>query len=730
MDGSVNDAASDHRDQSRRGPCEWLNHSGRHTSLLPTLSMDTDVEQPHSATSNVDMASSLRAAALLSRKRRRVDPGASALPPRLAQQPTLQLDYANDIPAPRSDPKLSPVLHPTAPEPTEHMEDVEDGQIREEGEISDTEASPPPPRSPTPPPRLRQRPFPSQPLESTKVEPPASRIEAPTTSPSEPSDARAWQPASLEPFMLETSTYRLDANHVRPGLSSSLSVLHQSPSLLILLLVTQDQYNTAKDIVLDLLGWGVPPEYLLECGLSRHAVFYVFSELNLRLPSNLDTSGLIPYPTPEMLALIPVSPSLSARSLHSSPSTMPPPSVIPARVSLAERMSVERVDTRMSSPEPSPFIKAEPSSPSSVDLSNSHSLHAIEQQRRQELLARKAAIASRRVRQNSLGFSTPSKDQDIDMSAVPAQSVDDFLKTIEPAPHLDTGDNDNDNRGSFVCTSSFSSLERTDVDDLIPGLNGASRDTSTSSAGPSSSQYKSCSSTTIYTDLDSPVSLPTGSADNAGSTSNGTERGSATSVDMAVTGSGSPTPTHQGNESYAILDGDSGYPQRRGMKRPVAADFVDFDSGPGPSRGHGSSSSNGYSNGGPYANPLSKRKAGSFAGIGGMRRCVIELSDSEDDGDSQARGDHVGNSDSREYSPGVATAFTARVPSRLTSTPTMPSSLVSSSVTNGNTGQPLPTATTTNALAEKEEEIKRMRRLIAQREELRSKKLAAVGSSK
>ncbi|KAI9573623.1 hypothetical protein HD554DRAFT_2013037 [Boletus coccyginus] len=656
--------------------------------------MDTDVEQPHSATSNVDMASSLRAAALLSRKRRRVDPGASALPPRLAQQPTLQLDYANDIPAPRSDPKLSPVLHPTAPEPTEHMEDVEDGQIREEGEISDTEASPPPPRSPTPPPRLRQRPFTSQPLESTKVEPPPSRIEAPTTSPSEPSDARAWQPASTSPesFMLETSTYRLDANHVRPGLS-----------------MTQDQYNTAKDIVLDLLGWGVPPEYLLECGLSRHAVFYVFSELNLRLPSNLDTSGLIPYPTPEMLALIPVSPSLSARSLHPSPSTMPPPSVIPARVSLAERMSVERVDTRMPSPEPSPFIKTEPSSPSSVDLSNSHSLLAIEQQRRQELLARKAAIASRRVRQDFLGFSTPSKDQDIDMSAVPAQSVDDFLKTIEPAPHLDTGDNDNDNRGSFVGTTSFSSLERTDVDDLIPGLNGASRDTSTSSAGPSSSRYKSCSSTTIYTDLDSPVSLPTGSADNAGSTSNGTERGSAT---------------------YAILDGDSGYPQRRGMKRPVAADFVDFDSGPGPSRGHGSSSSNGYSNGGPYANPLSKRKAGSFAGIGGMRRCVIELSDSEDDGDSQARGDHVGNSDTREYSPGVTTAFTARVPSRLTSTPTMPSSLVSSSVTNGNTGQPFPTATTTNALAEKEEEIKRMRRLIAQREELRSKKLAAVGSSK
>lgn len=482
--------------------------------------------------------------------------------------------------------------------------------------------------------------------------------------------------------------------------------------------MTQDQYNTTKDIVLDLLGWGVPPEYLLECGLSRHVIFYVFSELNLRLPSNLDTSGLIPYPTPEMLALISVSPSLSTRSLHSSSSTMPPPSVIPARVSLAERMSMERIDTRIFSPEPSPYIKAEPSSPSSADLANSHSLLMIEQQRRQELLARKAVIASRKARQSETpGFLTPAKDQDIDMSAVPAQSVDDFLKTIEPAPPLNVGDNDDHNRESSVGTNSFSSLERMDVDDLIPGVFGASRDTSTSSAGPSR-QPKSSSITALH----SPMALPTGSADNSYFTSNGTEQGSATSVDMAA--SGSLTPTLQGNLSYTSLDGDSGYPQRRGVKRPVAADFVDFDSGPASSHGHGSSSSNGYSNGGPYPNPLSRRKAGSFAGISGMRRCVIELSDSEDDGDNQMMEDQVGSGNTREYSPAVTTA---RVPPRLTATP---ASLGSSGVTNGNTGQPLPGASATNALAEKEEEIKKMRQLIAQREELRLKKLAAVSPYK
>ncbi|KAF8442946.1 hypothetical protein L210DRAFT_3643849 [Boletus edulis BED1] len=673
--------------------------------------MDTDVEQHQSAqpapapsVPTLDMASSLRAAALLSRKRRRVDPDASALPPRLAPELTLQLDYGHDDPAAY---KLSPITPPTAPDSAERTEDIEDGQIREEGEISDTETSPPPRWSPTPPPRLRQRPFVSQPQESARVENPLlsrlpSHAGAPAASPLEPSDAQAWQPARLEPIVLETSTYQLDVNHVRPGLS-----------------MTQAQYNTAKDIVLDLLGWGVPPEYLLECGLSRHVIFYVFSELNLRLPSNLDTSGLIPYPTPEMLALMPISPSLSTRSLHSSSSTMPPPSVIPARVTLAERMSMEHTDTRISSPDPSPYIKTEPSSPSSADFSNS-SLLVIEQQRRQELLARKAAIASRKARQESLDFVTPSKDQDIDMSAIPTQSVDDFLKTIEPASHVDTSDNHNHNRGSSVGTTPLSPSERMDVDDSIPGLIGASRDTPTSLAGPSSAQSKS-SSTGIYADVHSPVALPTESTDNAGSTSNGTEQASTTSVDTASPGP--LTPTLQSNPNYAGLDGDGGYPQRRGMKRPVAADFVDFDSGPGPSRGYGSSYPNGHSNGSPHPNPLSRRKHGSFAGINGMRRCVIELSDSEDDSDNQVRGDHVGNSDGREYSPAVTTAFAARVPSRLAATPTMPSS---SSVINGNAGQPFPTAPTTNALAEKEEEIKKMRQLIAQREDLRLKKLAAM----
>lgn len=44
----------------------------------------------------------------------------------------------------------------------------------------------------------------------------------------------------------------------------------------------------AKDIVLDLLGWGVTPEYLVDAGVSSAALYAIFKDLNLRLPSNLD----------------------------------------------------------------------------------------------------------------------------------------------------------------------------------------------------------------------------------------------------------------------------------------------------------------------------------------------------------------------------------------------------------------------------------------------------------
>ncbi len=40
----------------------------------------------------------------------------------------------------------------------------------------------------------------------------------------------------------------------------------------------------AKILILDLLGWGVSPEYILNRGVSHKLVCSVFADLNLRLP--------------------------------------------------------------------------------------------------------------------------------------------------------------------------------------------------------------------------------------------------------------------------------------------------------------------------------------------------------------------------------------------------------------------------------------------------------------
>jgi hypothetical protein len=52
--------------------------------------------------------------------------------------------------------------------------------------------------------------------------------------------------------------------------------------------VTPHQLDQAKDIVLDLLGWGVTPEYLVDCGVSSQALYRIFGDLRLRLPKNID----------------------------------------------------------------------------------------------------------------------------------------------------------------------------------------------------------------------------------------------------------------------------------------------------------------------------------------------------------------------------------------------------------------------------------------------------------
>ncbi|KAI0056113.1 hypothetical protein BV25DRAFT_1652190 [Artomyces pyxidatus] len=685
-----------------------------------------------------DPASSLRQAALktLRSKRRKPVTGSdisSALPVRpTAVVDSVQLDYGQEEPTPALPP-------PSAPEPVSAVASVpaskvdaaassldNDATTREEGEISENE-DPPPPKpapKPTPPAKIPAKifPKPASPPASrsvasasasvakppipppTKVEPLAppppvtptsSKLSSQRSSLGDPMVPLTPLTGSTDNFRLEHSSYIIDAAHVRPGLTLS-----------------QEQYNAAKDIVLDLLGWGVPPEYLVDCGLSREIVYYVFTELNLRLPSNLDTTGIPPFPPTDKLAALlgaadlsfqktPVQPvpgnNYAPRNSISHPS-LPPRPIAPQGVAKAPRPSSTALNS-LSASAPAFVPRPAPSSPdthvpSTVVMSPEDSLAAMEQQKRQELLARKAVQASRRRKDSSMATSfsgdgsSPEKPVAVSSETrpkpvVPQASVDDFLKTIDPT------------NGSIARARRASSPEPMQVDEDIPGLGG------------SFSEYRPVSRPSMHAPpppLPPPDRLPSPSMlDSVDFSNDGDSPEERRMVERALGLDETPPKESASSSSSAPISAvpsarSSTTPQptapipRRGMKRPVAADFVDIDSGPAtnpyaivaPSRT--GSIGNGYTHGGPtsHPNPHVRRKmnaaaAGGFASVSNMRRCVIDLSDSEDGGD-----------DDEEEMP------------------------------------PTPAPEPTEA-AKLELEIERMRRKIREREEQQRQKMIAVG---
>jgi len=577
-----------------------------------------DVSEP----ANSDPASSLRAAALLtlkSKRRKQADAQSLSIPS-LPSRPmvvdtSVQLDYGHE------DSIASSPLQPSA--------DTESGQAREEGEISDSEDPAAKSNSPTSS-SHRPQTVPSVEDRSTSVYSSSPRqvvlkIESPQP---QPTLLDRISDTSAQPRPSSTSTltddgnfvqrsYFIDADHVRPGLESMYCIFILLTHLTVFA-VNQEQYDTAKDIVLDLLGWAVPPEYLVDCGLSREIVFYVFSELNLRLPDNLDITGLVPYnPT-------------TARSLLRDPNT-------PLSTNGLRPMGHPSLP-----PKPVPVDQMQRPS----HLAESSHLNDMERQRRQELLARKAVISSRKGKASaSTSPSVPptvTNDQDVEMaSLVPKETVDDFLKSIGSVS--DAGETRDDHM---------------DVDD-IPGL-----------AGPPSH-----SPSAVSTPLPSFATGETPQTNNFPSASEMLDSGSISRRSSAS------------SEDAGHTNG------RKAAKRPVAADFVDFESAP---RGHHSTNGNGA------VHPHLKRKlGGSFASVSAMRRCVIDLSDSEGEDD---------NADNRSGLPPVVRRMS------------VPAGGVGRSTTPPNPPQSAG-AVPNRSLAEKEAEIVKMRQMIAERERVKKLKV-------
>ncbi|KAG6868968.1 hypothetical protein C0993_006490 [Termitomyces sp. T159_Od127] len=539
-----------------------------------------------------DSASSLRELALKSIKSRRKPLSAESLLP-LRPPPaeaSLQLDYGQEERSPSSDapPPADPappaaVPPPQTPKPPSlsiSMPPVPDTQAREEGEISDEEEAQAAPQHPKPP---------SPPAGSRHSTPSAAAL-VPFGRLSDLASGSQPRPSSVQTDsvpVLSVSSYSLDTDHIRPGVA-----------------LNQDQYDKAKDIVLDLLGWGVDPEYLVDCGVTREVVYYVFTELNLRLPQNLDTIGLVPF-TPE-----------DALELKKSVMMPPPPLPVLEPPSVPTTVIVH-------TPSPPPPAARAIESPRPVSSSD---LHDMEQQRRQELMARKAAIASKKSK-NVPPSTTPSADMNID-------SVEDFLKTIESSHNTATDD--------------------MDIDE-IPGLSGAS-------------SYKASSHI-------STLVSPTGST--------------------CAPLSPNEAPPSSAESGSSLTETEGPTVPRRVFKRPVASDFVDFDESRPPS--------NNSRNGHRHANGGQRRKATGFASVISQPRCIIDVSDSEGEGD--------GDVAMRDMETAWGGGFASPVPTKA----------FTHVDTNGWATPPVSTPTPTGSmtpavLLEKENEIQRMREIIAQKE--------------
>jgi hypothetical protein len=686
----------------------YLNHSSTASSPEPS--------------SSTDPAQLLRQAALSSRKlkRRKLDSSSPItslprpLPRSIVSVPSIALDYGPEEPSSavstedrtptttvqppitptQSLAQTSPPLLDASSGAAPQISQTDDLSAREEGEISENEDPPfqlqPPPKSTTASgvvyharadsPGFVHSPFGSR-SPSVKAEDAYQRATPPLSASRRLSvEATSVPPkmqAPLEPFRLETPLYVLDTHHVRPGLS-----------------LTQRQYDTAKEVILDILGYGVPPEYLIDCGLSREIIYYVFTELNLRLPNNLDIAGIPPYPPPPdvMASILLSQSSYSLPSAHLDNSNVADDAGVrrsSEHLAFSSRTTAPH-DPGRSSQAQAPASQEGSTSASLLALSES-TLAAMERQRKQELLARKAVQASRKRKEPTpLDAAEPSTwpttatSAGTELSArtsATAVSVEDFLNSIGP-PVYDGADPKQD---------LIAEDEPIDMDIYSPEPAGVIERISIPDDDWSRQLVDRTSVPPSLEDASLPASA---SASEANFSFEREQRKWANKSPRILENpparsrsDGTLAPPSKGDDGYDSRRSSS-TPQpnaptsRRGTKRPVAADF-DTDPVPKaytpPVSRTGSGAGLNFG-GGYYPNPHARHKtngvtAGGFASLNSTRRCVIDVSDSEDEASEE------------ELSPATGTQPTPR----------------------------------DSALA-LEQEIERMRKMIREREELKLRK--------
>jgi hypothetical protein len=387
--------------------------------------------------------------------------------------------------------------------------------------------------------------------------------------------------------------------------------------------VSNEEIFEAKVVILDILGWGVPSQYLLDCGISALVVVVCLSELKLRIPRDLE--NLID----EAELLVHDHKDSNKMSTGTAPLPKPPP------------LSVRH---------PLPPIPVQQSATPPIDL------HDIEQQRKQELLARRAALQSMKRSkqlqlspQHDIGIETSSEPQANDTIMLPVQEgeVDAFLADVI----VDEADANPEDSQHYELMEVERALvaEEPEEETFSPASNGRAGSTiPLQPSRPSQPQPAEPQSS------DTPTNQPAVSQNqNAAEADNVTDR----------------TLPPSANASHIRPQANTA--SRRNAKRPVAADFVEYapqdpSSGSMPVPAPTHSDSNG--------NAAWRRR--NF-GPSVQQRLVIDLSDDEgsDGGGENDRVPNTGQSKSAARDPPMIaretswTATNAVATSREGSTP-------------------------------------------------------------
>ena len=146
----------------------------------------------------------------------------------------------------------------------------------------------------------------------------------------------------------------MEPGYCRPGLSSEFILPDRCfySQEWARITVTIEQLDEAKVLILDLLGWGVSPEYLIDAGISKECLVPCLRELKLRLPTNIDPSEVAVYDplkessAPTVMKRISVSPkALAYRLANQNDATMEDSPLPPTSPSKRKRKSM--VEQRM-----------------------------------------------------------------------------------------------------------------------------------------------------------------------------------------------------------------------------------------------------------------------------------------------------------------------------------------------------------------------------------------------